>query len=120
MRSITNSDDIIDSRDIDARIEELQESAEAEPLDESGTEELAALLALRGDVGYGGEWPYGIGFIRDSYFQTYAEDLADDIGAIDRNATWPCNCIDWEQAARELRMDYSSTELDGVTYWYRS
>ena len=27
--------------------------------------------------------------------------------------------IDWDQAARELRMDYASVEYDGVTHWYR-
>jgi hypothetical protein len=45
--------------------------------------------------------------------------LADDIGAIDRNASWPTNWIDWEKAALELRVDYSSVEIDGKTYWYR-
>lgn len=65
------------------------------------------------------DWGHGATLIRDSYFQDYAEEFASDIGAINADATWPNNCIDWERAARELRSDYSSVEFDGVTYWVR-
>lgn len=34
--------------------------------------------------------------------EEFAEQLAEDIGAVDRNATWPNNHIDWEAAARDL------------------
>lgn len=57
--------------------------------------------------------------ILDSYFKTYAEELAYDIGAIDRHAKWPLNHIDWEAAADELRHDYSTAEWDGHTYLYQ-
>ena len=33
--------------------------------------------------------------------------MAEDLGAIDPNAGWPLYCIDWDQAARDLRMDYT-------------
>lgn len=49
----------------------------------------------------------------------HAQELADDIGAIDRNATWPCNCIDWDEAAEQLQQDYTEVDFDGVTYWVR-
>lgn len=39
--------------------------------------------------------------------EKFAEDMADQLGSVDKNATWPMNCIDWEHAARELMMDYS-------------
>lgn len=48
--------------------------------------------------------------------EAFAEDMADNIGAIDRDAKWPTNCIDWEQAARELMHDYS--EQNG--YYFRA
>ena len=32
---------------------------------------------------------------------------------------WPNTCIDWDQAAGELKMDYSAVDFDGVTYWIR-
>jgi hypothetical protein len=28
-------------------------------------------------------------------------------------------CIDWNEAASELQMDYTAVEFDGVTYWVR-
>ena len=71
-----------------------------------------------GDEQWEGDW-YPVTLIRDSYFKTYAMDLAEDIGAINFDATWPNNCIDWDKAARELRMDYTAVTFDGVDYWTR-
>lgn len=131
-RNISNTDDIVDSRDVIARIAELQEIQDAvdhaDPLDadqptsldDDEKAELATLKKLADQCEGYGDWEHGATLIRDSYFQEYAEELADDIGAIDRNATWPCNCIDWEKAARELQVDYMSVEWDDVTYWMRS
>jgi hypothetical protein len=82
------------------------------------TELLAELKGNGGDEQWNGDW-YPVTLIRDSYFREYAVELADEIGAVDSNAGWPNNCIDWEEAARELRMDYSSVEYAGITYWYR-
>jgi len=39
--------------------------------------------------------------------EDFAEQTAEQLGLIDNNAAWPANCIDWEQAARELMYDYS-------------
>jgi antirestriction protein len=36
----------------------------------------------------------------------FAEDLADQLGYLDKNVSWPYNCIDWEWAARELMYDH--------------
>jgi antirestriction protein len=139
-REVSNHDDVIDSRDVIARIEELTD--EREPLAEAVTEaedadakaeaeealadwdsdngdELKALQSLAKDAEGYSDWEYGATLIRDSYFQTYAEELADDIGAIPKDIAWPCTCIDWERAARELQMDYSSVDFGGVTYWIR-
>lgn len=124
-RDISKFDDIIDSRDVIERIEELQalqeEREEAgEKLDVKEAEELAALLALQDAAGgYSEDWTYGATLIRNSYFKEYAQELADDIGAIPNGAQWPCYCIDWDYAARELQMDYTAVEFDGVTYWVR-
>lgn len=48
--------------------------------------------------------------------EDFAEDMAEQVGAIDRDAKWPMTCIDWDQAARELMMDYS--EHNG--YYFRN
>lgn len=58
--------------------------------------------------------------IHEDHFEEYAEQLADDIGAIDPKAGWPLNHIDWESAARELSHDYSEVDWDGQTYLVRS
>ena len=37
----------------------------------------------------------------------FAYNTADQLGYLDERKSWPYNCIDWEQAARELMYDYS-------------
>ncbi|HTF40867.1 MAG TPA: hypothetical protein VK754_09775 [Propionibacteriaceae bacterium] len=111
----SNSDDVIDSRDIIERIEELE--GQDESLDSSEALELTALKALAEQISGAED---GEALIRDSYFEDYARELAEDIGALKNAMSWPLTCIDWEQAARELQSDYSAVEFDGVTYWLRS
>lgn len=128
MRAIDNTQDIMDSRDIVERIKELEadkELASEEPatyaFSEDEQAELDSLQAVVAELEqYGDDKPEdGITLIRDSYFEDYAQELAEEIGAISKDRTWPNYCIDWERAARELQMDYTSLEFDGVTYWYR-
>lgn len=148
---ISNYADLIDSREVIARIAHLQERDSAEaaehnivtstlgsqrycstcghggceditedaPTDEE-RQELESLRALASEAsGYAADWEYGETLIRDSYFQTYAQELAEDCGMINADATWPNDCIDWERAARELQMDYTSVSFAGVDYWIR-
>lgn len=146
MAEVNNAADLIDSRDIIERIEELQD--ERQPLadaleeaeagdDEAATataqaalqewdtteegQELRALLALQDEAeGYCADWRHGETLIRDSYFPDYARDLAEDLhGNKVRNAEWPFSHIDWEAAAEALQVDYTAVEFDGVTYWVR-
>lgn len=130
-KEITNSDDVIDVRDVIARVEELEGEVESEHDDDELDEvldakaELATLAALledlsgnSGDEEWRGAW-YPVTLIRESHFREYAEELAEDIGAINSDAAWPNNHIDWDAAADELKVDYTTVELDGVTYWYR-
>jgi len=89
-------------------------------LDDDESAELTALRALAAEGESLSDWEYGEALIRDSYFTEYAQQLAEDIGAINSDNTWPAYCIDWEWAARDLRMDYTPVDFDGVTYWGRS
>lgn len=84
--------------------------------------ELTALETLKDEIGErrGKISHEGGPYVDERDFEDYAREIADDIGAIDKDAGWPCNCIDWDQAARELKMDYSSVEWQGDTYLYRS
>lgn len=36
----------------------------------------------------------------------FAMEMAEQLGELDKNATWPHNCIDWEYAAKDLMYDY--------------
>ncbi len=119
--SISLSDDIIDSRDIIARIDEL-ESYEPEELPdvEEWDDELADWKALAAEFEGYGDWEHGETIIADDYFQKYAEQLADDIGACGPQAAWPNNHIDWEAAANELKHDYMSAEVGGQLFFMRA
>jgi len=166
---IDNTYDIIDSRDVIARIEELEtfrddaaeemkerlgriaelESMETltdEESDELGElkeknelitnmkgeeqassilygedeqRELDTLLALQDQAEGYSDWQHGESLIRGTYFRKYAEQLADDIGAIDRNANWPICHIDWDAAAQALKADYTCVDFDDEKYWIR-
>jgi hypothetical protein len=145
---VNNYADVLDSRDIIERINELESDIESQrehygmlwdendevqgrdrteyvdvSMEESHQDELDELKALR-DLqneceGYS-DWRHGETLIRDSYFEDYARELAEDGGMLKDNESWPYTCIDWEKAARELQYDYSAVDFDGVTYWIRS
>ena len=110
--------DIIDVRDIIDAVEDLR----TEGGDTADLATLEGLLAdLRGNGGdeqWQGDW-YPAALIRDSHFVEYAQQLAEDIGAINPSSGWPTQCIDWDRAARDLQMDYTTVEYDGILYWYR-
>jgi multidrug efflux pump subunit AcrA (membrane-fusion protein) len=156
MNNISNSDNVIDSRDVEKRLDELtaEQAALLDALDEARTAseeaqregrddlhaeevtaaqaaldawngsddtggELARLTALRDQAeGYAPDWRYGCTLIRDSYFKDYAQELAEDRD-MPKDVRWPYNCLDWDQAARELQQDYTAVEYGGVTYWVR-
>lgn len=65
------------------------------------------------------EWEEGATLIHEDYFEDYARQVAEDIGAIDPNASWPLSHIDWSAAADALKMDYVGVEFDGETYYVR-
>lgn len=58
--------------------------------------------------------------IPDDDFERYAQELAEDIGLIDRGVRWPYTCINWAEAAQELQEDYTSVEVNGITYWFQN
>ena len=118
---VSNKVDVIDSSDIQERIKYLEDDIEYQNLEEDKNE-LEILNKLEKDIidCVGAEYEYGVQLIRDSYFEEYAQELAEDIGLIKRDVSWPYTCIDWEQAAHELKYDYSIVEYDGIDYWVRS
>jgi hypothetical protein len=117
---VSNTEDLLDSRDIIARIKELELLADEEELDEGDRHDLDALRSLADEASGCADWEHGETLIRDSFFTEYAQEFAEDIGAISDVHNWPLYCIDWEQAARELQMDYMCVSYDGIDYWIPS
>lgn len=137
-------DDILDTRDIEDRIEELEDfeaeylelfeeyqqddstaNAAMKALEDCGWShdervELNTLRAFKSELENYCDWTGGETLIHKDYQQQYAEDLADDIGAIDRKAAWPLGHIDWAAAAEELfSSDYTEADIQGHTYFAR-
>jgi hypothetical protein len=114
--------DVIDSRDLIAALADLEPGIEVageadDPLDADDLELRDAIRELA-EEGIE-DWEYGAQLIAEHYFEDYARELAEDIGALPREYTWPTSCIDWERAARELQMDYTPVEFLGTTYYVR-
>ena len=147
-RELRSSDDTIDPYDIQQRVEGLEsERAELKDavddaekqvafaqLNEEDTEEATEALdiaekelqewdddsgdhlrELQGIISEVGEET----LIRDSNFVEYCEEMVKDIGDLPEKIP-DYIVIDWDATAENLRADYSSTEFDGVTFWYRS
>ena len=119
---IDNTQDIIDSRDIIARIEEL------EGIENQGSEEaqeLAILLKVQEQAEDCADYQYGEVLIRESYFTDYIKELIDDCYELPKefnSGAWPWRhmTLDYEAAANEAKDDYTWIDFDGVTYLIRS
>lgn len=164
---ITNYEDVIDSRDVIARIAYLecaQNQPEAEEINvgcghgdaarvtcgtclsswcavcdptpsdrcpfeadhaEGITEEESGELTLLRELAAQGEtfrdWAEGVTLVRYSYFKTYAQEFHEESSdnGHSESVQWPYTCIDWDQAAHELAMDYTTVEFDEVAYFGR-
>src|SRR3990167_2818104 len=95
---ITNNEDILDSRDLVERSDDLEGIEDRSEAEQEEFDSVVDILLQLRDVGQDSPED-GLTLIRDSYFQEYAQELAEDIGAVKHNMTWPMNCIDWEEAA---------------------
>ena len=148
MTDFSNTDDLIDIRDIFEKIGELEDLIESrqfeideikEDTNREIDDELDMLLAelsdteselniltefisdfagYGGDEEYNGEWYPGT-LVRDSYWNDYCKETCEEIGDIPNNLPSYIE-IDWERTAENIQIDYSSGEYDGVTYWGRN
>ncbi len=121
--TLATAQDELKEADTDEAKAEAQEAIDAAEIDfgKEEQDELKALESIKDEIGESRGKINGEGgpFVDESDFKEYARELAEDIGAIDPDAGWPLGCIDWEKAADELKMDYSSIEWNGTTYLYR-
>lgn len=113
-------EDVIDSRDLIEAAHALRDEIEEE--ERKATEDEARFLAEFDAVESAGipDFPYGEALIQVEYFTEYARQLAEDIGAIDREADWPLAHIDWDAAADALKQDFTDVVLFETAYYARA
>ena len=88
-------------------------------LDEDAAEELESLNNLADQASaVSPDWEYGETLVRADYFEEYARQFAQDIGA-DIKDSWPQRHIDWEAAAEELAQDYAEVKFGNAVYLIR-
>lgn len=130
-----NTDDLLDSRTIIARIEYLNEflcdlpddiTIESYDPDEDKNGDRSDAVTERDDLrelerqgeAYAPDWQYGETLIHESYFAEYAEQMVKDIGVMpDETPSWLV--IDWEATAENLKVDYTAINFAGETYYIR-
>ena len=70
-----------------------------------------------GDEQWRGEW-FPVTLISEDYFTEYAKELVQNIGDLPRDIPSYLE-IDWDATAENIKVDYSTVEIDGDTYYYR-
>lgn len=126
-------DDIIDSWDIIARIQEL-ESEQADLVEKLSNGEISESDMKAFDDEQGKEldmlrefaeeceqcaadWKYGEILISEEYFEEYMDEMIEDCYQLPRDLPyWITITYDYDA----LREDYAEVELDGFTYYIRS
>lgn len=144
--NVSNLCDVIDTRQVLDRLEELSEqyaNDEGEitdtltwiPDDREEWSDLNRLIEeVRNDSHESVE--NGVTLIRETYFTDYIKDFYADGGGRElhefdekthgyKRIPWdelmsraPFNCIDWEGVAEEEKEGYSEFDYDGTTYYY--
>jgi len=103
--------------DYTARIEDARKALS--DWQEEYQEELTELDDLETEIGR--EWTHGEILIPEGEFTAYAQNLAEETGAIPADAGWPiAGNIDWDQAADELKQDFSCCTYQGTDYLFHS
>lgn len=134
MASFDGTDETIDSREVIGRIQELiaefTDTTDSDPADVMSVddwayglgwedaEELVALIEFAEEGESLPDWEYGETLIHEDYFEVYVEELVRDLGYLpDEVPGWIS--IDWSETADNMRVDYTSFEFRGATYYAR-
>lgn len=145
MSDYSFTDDVIDVRDLIERYEELESERDSFFDDrdfqdsERGNKEnpiweewensdeakelnhLQDILdELKGngeDEQWQGDW-YPITLINSNYFTEYTKELLEDCGYIPKEFPWWI-ALDWEKTADNVKIDYTTIDIDDETFYYR-
>jgi len=129
--NLIKHDDIVDVRDIIAKLATLErlrsDTPDADAVTWELSEEAKELAALErimedlkgkgGDEQWRGDW-YPVTLIHEDYFTEYTKELVTECGYLSRDFPgWIA--IDWESTANAVRQDYQPIEIDDHVYWTR-
>lgn len=132
--TFSNYDDVIDSRDVIARIEELEDTLQSaydefadriswknwlkDETNHDDIEEFNILSELARECSdYASDWDYGETLIRRSYFEPYMDEMVEDCYTLPKDMPyWMSITLDYDA----LEQDYTSVDYDGVEYLIRS
>jgi hypothetical protein len=130
MSKIEAGQEVIDSREIVERIDELKDAREdMEPAEWETSEEAKELIALEILAEQGeqesSDWIHGETLIHRRYWVDFTAETIHDCYEMPKewgSGKWPFRhmTIDYEAAAKELEHDYSSIDFDGHEYLIRS
>lgn len=116
MTKTITAEELIDSRDLIEFLESYDEDDPDNDPDDTVIADEIIRLSNEGIV----DWEDGATLIRDDYFTVYAQELAEDIGAVDDSHGWPLTHIDWDAAADALKQDYTEVSFLGHDYQVRA
>ena len=105
----------LDTRDLQDEMNDLETLGEDRSQEEN--ERFEYLTEISEEIG--DEFRYGVTLIPDGETDDYFQELAEECGYLDNDnpLRW---YIDWERWGNDCLMDYSSVDIDGETYWFRS
>jgi len=139
MTVISSTDNIIDSRDVAKRLEDLEadrdmylsDIEEAKNLEEENTyinalewfdteyiDEINELRELMNDIMELRGWEDGLTLVHEDYFTKFVIQELKDVGDLPRDLPWYIE-IDEEATVNNLKDEYIPIEFDNTTYYVR-
>lgn len=120
MSNVNNTMEVIDSRDIIERIQELDILISGESSNEdfkSFIEEYDSLVSLQEQCSdYANNWEHGVTLIHEDYFEDYMDEMIQDCYELPKDLPfWMKITYDYDA----LKMDYTEVDFDDVTYFVR-
>lgn len=119
-------DSVIDSRDVIARLEELQDELdlledeeEIQDWHDENDEEYLPLKALNDECEGYSDWKHGETLISRDYWVDYCRELCQDIGDLPKEIPHYI-VIDWEATASNLEADYTEVSFGDCEYLIRN
>jgi len=115
---INYSKNLLNTDDLDGRLDELEESLEglnAEELKDAEEDvfELKELKGVKDQLGR--EWFEGIHLINESNWINYVREQEEYLN----NSLPSYIIIDWKETAKNVATEYSTVELMGETFYYQ-